>query len=157
MSASWTIEGLEATVTLIVAVSAAELFNQANWQRVFAAKNETELKKGFAGGFVLVFFVILFFGIMGMLALAGDYEAYATYQKYAYLSFFDLLEPLPQFFYYLTLMFVACLCASTVDSLQNAMIALFSKDFMSIARICTGTSEETARGKACSKVSERSE
>lgn len=146
LAASWTMQGFEAAITLCIAVIAAELFNQANWQRVWAAKDEEQLKKGFLGGFVLVFLVIMFFGIMGMVALAGDYEAFATFEKLPYLSFFYLLEPTPTFFYYLTLIFISCLCASTVDSLQNAMIALFSKDVMAIARLVTGT-KESAKSK----------
>jgi len=154
-AASWTLEGFEATVTLIIAVWAAEMFNQANWQRVWAAKDDTEMRKGFFGGFVLIFFTMLFFGILGMVALAGDYEAYANYEKFSYLSFFDLLEPLPTFFYYLVLIFITALCASTVDSLQNAMIAIFSKDVMSIARLVAGKSEseddDKSMGKTCGK------
>lgn len=50
------------------------------WQRVWAAKSTGDMRKGFAIGSFLVFLLMMFFGIMGMLAYANDPEAYNTYQ-----------------------------------------------------------------------------
>ena len=61
----------------------AEMFNQATWQRVWAAKSVKDMRRGFAGGSFLVFLLMMFFGIMGMIAYANDPEAYDNYEKYA--------------------------------------------------------------------------
>lgn len=59
------------------------MFNQATWQRVWAAKSIHDMRKGFAGGCLLVFLLMMFFGIMGMIAYANDPEAYDNYEKFA--------------------------------------------------------------------------
>ena len=45
LASSWTAEGLMAFVTLVIAVLSAELFNQATWQRVWAAESVPAMKK----------------------------------------------------------------------------------------------------------------
>lgn len=46
----------------------AEMFNQSTWQRVWAAKSVNAMRRGFMLGSFLVFLLIMFFGIMGMIA-----------------------------------------------------------------------------------------
>jgi len=93
-ASNWTADGFYTMVILVIAVLSAELFNQATWQRVWAAKDTTAMRRGFGLGSVLVFFLMMFFGIMGMISYANDPESYDTFSKYAYLAFFDLLLPL---------------------------------------------------------------
>ncbi len=38
LASNWTGEGAMAAVTLIIAIGSAEMFNQARWQRVWAAE-----------------------------------------------------------------------------------------------------------------------
>ena len=61
----------------------AEMFNQATWQRVWAAKSVKDMKRGFMLGSVLVFLLMMFFGIMGMIAYANDPQAYDNFEKFA--------------------------------------------------------------------------
>ena len=42
LASNWTVEGLQAAVTLVVAIASAELFNQGNWQRVWAAESRCQ-------------------------------------------------------------------------------------------------------------------
>ena len=63
-----------------------------------------------------------------MLAYANDPEAFNNFEKFAYLSFFSLLEPLKKGWQILVLILVTCLCASSVDSLQNALACVFSQE-----------------------------
>ena len=133
---SITIDGFYALVSLFIAVASAEMFNQGNWQRVWAAKDVDSMRKGFFLGSFLVFMLMMFFGIMGVIAVANDPTSYANYSKLAYLAFFDLLQPLGAGWNYLVLLFVTALCASSVDTLQNGIISVFSHDILSIPR-CT--------------------
>ncbi|GMH59935.1 hypothetical protein TL16_g09355, partial [Triparma laevis f. inornata] len=132
-----TLDGFMAMVILFLAVSSAEMFNQGNWQRVWAAKDVPSMRKGFFLGSLMVFFLMMFFGIMGIIAVANDPVSYATFQKFAYLSFFDLLEPMGAGWNYVVLIFVTCLCASSVDTLQNAIVSVFSHDILQIPRCQT--------------------
>ncbi len=45
MASAWTVEGLMACVTLFIAILCAELFNQATWQRVWAAESVPAMRK----------------------------------------------------------------------------------------------------------------
>eukprot|EP00979_Chaetoceros_neogracilis_P008017 scaffold1752_cov267-Chaetoceros_neogracile.AAC.3 len=131
-ASNWTADGFYAMVILVIAVLSAELFNQATWQRVWAAKDTTAMRRGFGLGSVLVFLLMMFFGIMGMISYANDPESYDTFSKYAYLAFFDLLLPLGQGWHILVLIFVTSLAASSVDSLQNGITSVLSADFLNL-------------------------
>lgn len=126
----WFSKGFEALVTLWIAIISAELFNQGNWQRVFAAKSDADLRKGFGLGAFLVMVVMLFFGVMGTIAYSRDRAAYDGFEKLAYLSFFDLLRELPRFWHYVTLALVTTLAASSLDTLQNGLASVLSNDLL---------------------------
>lgn len=130
LASNFTADGVYAAITLIIAIACAELFNQGNWQRVWAAESIPALRKGFFLGSIMVFFLMMFFGVMGMLAYANDPQAYDSGEKLAYLSFFDLLEPLHQGWHILTLVLVTALASSSVDSLQNGVSSIFSRDLI---------------------------
>jgi len=132
LASNWTTEGLQAAVTLVLAIAAAELFNQGNWQRVWAAESVSAMRKGFAMGSVMVFLLMMFFGVMGMIAYANDPEAFDNGDKFSFLAFFYLLEPLKVGWQILTLILVTSLAASSVDSLQNGLSCIFSRDLVKI-------------------------
>lgn len=130
VAANFTADGFYALVTLIIAIISAELFNQATWQRVWAAKDTPSLRKGFGLGSTLIFFLMVFFGIMGMIAYAKDPESYDSFAKFSFLAFFDLLAPMAKGWHILVLIFVTSLAASSVDSLQNGITSILSHDFL---------------------------
>ena len=131
-AANWTGEGAKAALTLILAIASAELFNQSTWQRVWAAKDEVVMRRGFMLGSVMVFFLMMFFGVMGMIAYANDPEAYDNFEKFSFLSFFDLLAPLSEGWHIVTLLLVTALAASSVDSLQNGLSSIFAHDILKL-------------------------
>jgi len=90
------------------------------------------MRKGFAIGSLMVFLLMMFFGIMGMIAYAKDPISYDTFAKFAYLSFFDLLEPLPKGWHIIVLLLVTALAASSVDSLQNGIASLVAADVLKL-------------------------
>jgi Na+/proline symporter len=57
------------------------MFNQSTWQRVWAAKSVKDMRRGFFGGSFLVFLLMMFFGIMGMIAY-GKWVANFTRMSY---------------------------------------------------------------------------
>jgi solute:Na+ symporter, SSS family len=130
LASNFTSEGFQAAITLIIAISCAELFNQGTWQRVWAADSVHSLRKGFAIGSVLVFGLMMFFGVMGMISYAKDPYSYENGLKYAYLSFFDLLLPLGEGWHIITLILVTALATSSIDTLQNGIMCVFSHDLV---------------------------
>ena len=46
VASQWTTDGLTAAVTLFLAITCAELFNQGTWQHVWAAKSVADMRKG---------------------------------------------------------------------------------------------------------------
>lgn len=131
-ASNWTADGFYAMVILFIAILSAELFNQATWQRVWAAKDTQSLRRGFTIGSLLVFLLMMFFGIMGVISYAKDPDAYDNGVKYAYLAFFDLLLPLQTGWHVLVLIFVTSLAASSIDSLQNGITSVLSSDLINI-------------------------
>lgn len=111
-------------------VSLAEMFNQANWQRVWAARSVPDMRKGFLLGSFFVFLLMMFFGVTGMIAYALDPVAYDTFEKYAFLAFFDLLEPLSNAWHIIVLILVTALAASSIDSIQNGLTSIFAHDLV---------------------------
>jgi len=130
LASNATVDGVMAGVTLIIAVLCAELFNQPNWQRVWAAEDNSALRRGYLYAFPFIFLTMLFFGIMGMIAYGKDSESYDSFDKLAYLSFFDLLAPLHPFWHGLVLILVTAFCASSIDSLQIGIVGVFNKDIL---------------------------
>lgn len=130
LASNWTVDGFMAAVTLILAVLSAEMFNLGTWQRVWAADSDRSMRRGFAAGSVMVWLLMMFFGIMGMIGYANDPDAYNSGAKFAYLSFFDLLEPLSNAWHIVTLVLVTALTTSTVDTLQNALLSTLSSDLI---------------------------
>lgn len=127
-ASSWTLEGLMALVTLCIAILCAELFNQATWQRVWASESTSAIRKGFGLGCFMIFILMMFFGIMGMIAYSKDPVAYDTFEKFSFLAFFDLLLPLGNGWHTLVLILVTALAASSLDSLQNGLNSIFYRD-----------------------------
>ena len=64
--------GIEFGVTLIIAILAAEMFNQGSWQRVYTMRDEGTLRKGFLIAGVVVLPVIFLTGMFGILAVGMD-------------------------------------------------------------------------------------
>lgn len=133
-ASNWTAEGGMAAATLILAIASAELFNQGTWQRVWAAETVPVMRRGFALGSFMVFLLMMFFGVCGMIAYANDPTSYDSDPptKFAALAFFDLLEPLKPVWHIFTLILVTALAASSVDSLQNGLSSIFSRDLIKI-------------------------
>lgn len=128
-----TTSGFTVMVTLIIAVLAAELFNAGQWQRVYAAKSTQDLRKGLAFGAALIFIVMWFFGVLGVIAaakFADDFANPDVSYKFHYLAYFYLAENLAKGWHVLILIFATALCVSSVDSIQNGLTSVLYRDIL---------------------------
>ncbi|MGJ9403501.1 sodium:solute symporter family transporter [Arthrobacter sp. KK5.5] len=111
--------GVEAALTLVVAVTATTLFHNGYWQRVWAARDGRALGRGAVLGAVTRFPVVFAAGMVGLLA-----AAYGVSLGEPPAPFFALLDFQPQWVLALVLMLTLALVASTVDTLQNGLAAV---------------------------------
>ena len=111
--------GVEAGVALVLAVTAANLFHQGYWQRVWAARDTAALARGAGLGAALSVPVVLVAGLAGIVA-AG----WAPDLGDPPVPFFALLTELPAWMLAAVLVLGVSLVASSVDTLQNGLAGL---------------------------------
>ena len=111
--------GVETAAVLLIAVTAANLFHQGYWQRMWAAADERVLRTATAWAAGLTFVTVLAVGLTGLVA-AGLGEPSVP--------FFDVLAGLPAGIRLLVVVLAVALVASSVDTLESAMAALVSQD-----------------------------
>ena len=109
---------------LVVAITAAEMFSQGNWQRAWASEDEKSLKKGAITASLIVFPLIFVMGFLGT-SVAGQG---ALSEEEAAVSFFYLIEDIGLFFVVAFVILSIALVCSSADTLQNAIIASISRD-----------------------------
>ena len=110
--------GLESAVTLVLAVTAANLFHHGYWQRVWSARDEAALRRGAWIGAAATIPLMLVAGGLGVLAGAagvGDVPA---------LSVFALAARLPAGLVAVVLVLGVALVASSVDTVESGLAAL---------------------------------
>lgn len=112
-------QALSVALTLVIAVTAANVFHQGYWQRVWAARDGGALSQGALLGGVTTVIVVAVVGGLGMLAAMsglplGDPP----------IPFFALLGKAPAWLAPPALLLAVTLVASSVDSLQNGIASL---------------------------------
>ncbi|MDB9526189.1 hypothetical protein PN498_09345 [Oscillatoria sp. CS-180] len=116
--------GIKFGATLVVAVIAAEMFNQANWQRVYACKNNLVVRRSFLGSFVFILPMLFISGLLGILAmhfgLSGDRAFFLLIQALA----------LPSWVTIAVLILVLALVMSSLDTLLNGIASVFTTDLI---------------------------
>ena len=117
-------ETLKSGLALLIAITAAELFSQGNWQRTWASRDDDALRRGAFLAAALCFVAVLVMGFLGTV-VAGDGAVADPSAAFFYL--FDGYPALLLAFF--VVMSIALVCSS-VDTLQNAIIASSSsQDF----------------------------
>ena len=125
---SWSIgsmsymDSFESGLALIVAITAAEMFSQGNWQRAWASESDEALTKGawFAAGMALPLVFVM--GVLGtVVAGKGAVEDPSA-------AFFYLIEDAGVLFVAAFIVLAVALVCSSVDTLQNAVVASVSRD-----------------------------
>ena len=121
------IDGLRFGATLLIAVIAAELFNQSNWQRVYACRDDTTVRRAFLGSSLVILPLIFLSGLLGVIAAGYDMVGAA--------SFFDLLQSLNISNWLLgaVILLAVALVMSSLDSLLNGISAVFTSDLLRLS------------------------
>jgi Na+/proline symporter len=116
--------GLKFGATLVIAVIAAEMFNQANWQRVYACKTDTVLRRSFLGSFLVILPILFIAGLLGILAMHFGFNDDR--------AFFSLLQELglPGWVSLTVLVLVLALVMSSLDTLLNGIASVFTTDLL---------------------------
>ena len=114
--------GVTTALTLIIALTAANLFHHGYWQRVWAARDDRALRRGALIGAAATMPLILIAGGLGVLAAgAGVVEVPA-------LAVFSLAGQLPDWLMAGVLVLGIALVASSVDTLENGLAALIATE-----------------------------
>ena len=116
--------GLEFGLTLIVAVLAANMFHQGFWQRVYTARDETALRRGFAVAGAVVIPMIIIAGLMGIMAVGKD--AVGADPSIALFSL--VLEVMPPWAAIGVLLLALVLVMSSLDTLLNGIASTVTSD-----------------------------
>ena len=118
------VDGIKFGATLMIAIVAAEMFNQSNWQRVYACRNDKTVRRAFWGGALAVLPIILISGGLGLLAMHFGFNDDR--------AFFSLLNQLslPLWVTILVLVLALALVMSTISALLNGIASVFTIDLM---------------------------
>ncbi|MEL0167419.1 MAG: sodium:solute symporter [Pseudomonadaceae bacterium] len=110
---------LSVALTLIIAVTAANLFHQGYWQRLWAAQDASALGRGAVIGGVATVLVVAVVGGLGILTLMSGADIGSPP-----IPFFAMLRDAPSWLALPALLLAITLVASSVDTLQNAIVSL---------------------------------
>tara|TARA_B110001450_G_scaffold6870_1_gene7069 strand:- start:154 stop:1140 length:987 start_codon:yes stop_codon:yes gene_type:complete len=112
-----------AGLTFFIAVAATNLFHQGNWQRVFAAKNNSTLKSSLIYSSVIIFFIVFWMGYSGLISYSLNSKVIPD------LAFFDLILREKNSLVVIAILILAMsLTLSTIDTLINAISSLLIVD-----------------------------
>jgi Na+/proline symporter len=118
------VDGLKFGASLLIAILAAEIFNQSNWQRIYACRDNATVKRAFTGSAIAIFPMILLAGGLGFLAMNFGFNDDR--------AFFSLLQKLslPLWFVMTVLVLALALVMSTLSSLLNGIASVFTIDLI---------------------------
>ena len=116
------LDGIKFGATLIIAILAAEVFNQSNWQRIYACRTDQTVQRSFLGSALVTLPLIMVAGGLGLLAAHFGFNDDR--------AFFSLLErlSLPLWFVMTVLVLALALVMSTLSSLLNGIASVFAVD-----------------------------
>lgn len=110
---------LAVALTLVIAVTAANLFHQGYWQRVWSARSDQALGRGALLGGVTTVVVVAVVGLLGIAAATSGLDLGSPP-----IPFFAMLKGAPAWLSLAALVLALTLVASSVDTLQNALASL---------------------------------
>jgi Na+/proline symporter len=116
--------GLRFAATLIIAIVAAEVFNQGNWQRVYACRDSRVVRQSFLGSAILILPMILIAGLLGLMAVSFGLQGDT--------AFFELLQQLsvPNWVLVTVIVLALALVMSSLDTLLNGIASVFTLDLL---------------------------
>ncbi|WP_111497192.1 sodium:solute symporter family transporter [Marinobacter bohaiensis] len=112
-------DALAVALTLVIAVTAANLFHQGYWQRLWAASSDRALGRGAVLGGITTVLVVALVGGLGIAAAASGADL-----GNPPIPFFAMLGQAPGWLSLAALVLALTLVASSVDTLQNGLASL---------------------------------
>ena len=112
-------DALSVALTLVIAVTAANLFHQGYWQRLWAARDPRAFSRGALIGGAASVVVVALIGALGLLAIASG-VALGTPP----MPLFALVGAAPPWVALAALVLAVALVASSVDTLQSGLVSL---------------------------------
>jgi Na+/proline symporter len=110
---------LSVALTLVIAVTAANMFHQGYWQRVWSASSEKALSRAAWLGGLTTVVVVAVVGMVGVWVAATGRDMGSPP-----IPFFTLVAAAPAWLALPTLLLAVALVASSVDTLENAMASV---------------------------------
>jgi len=130
-------DSFESGLALVVAITAAEMFSQGNWQRAWASESDEALKHGAWFAAALVLPLVFVMGVLGtVVAGQGAVDDPSA-------AFFYLIDEAGTLFIAAFIVLAVALVCSSADTLQNAIVASLTRDLsdgrmdLRFARIAT--------------------
>ena len=130
-------DSFESGLALVVAITAAEMFSQGNWQRAWASESDEALKHGAWFAAALVLPLVFVMGVLGtVVAGQGAVDDPSA-------AFFYLIDEAGTLFIAAFIVLAVALVCSSADTLQNAIVASLTRDLsdgrmdLGFARIAT--------------------
>ncbi len=116
--------GIKFGATLVIAVIAAEMFNQANWQRIYACRDAVVMRRSFLGSFVIILPLLFLSGLLGILGMHFGFNDDR--------AFFSLVQALalPGWVTMGVLVLVLALVMSSLDTLLNGIASVATTDLL---------------------------
>jgi len=125
---SWSIgsmsymDSFKSGLALVVAITSAEMFSQGNWQRAWASESDEALTKGAWLAAAMVLPLVFVMGVLGTVVAGRGYVEDPS------AAFFYLIDDAGVLFIASFIVLAIALVCSSVDTLQNAIVATISRD-----------------------------
>ncbi|MEO0870195.1 MAG: Na+/proline symporter, partial [Cyanobacteria bacterium J06642_11] len=123
------IDGIRFGATLFIAIVAAEVFNQGNWQRVYACRDNQTVRRAFLGSAVVILPLIFIAGLLGVLAVPlAELQPDIVGET----ALFGLLSQLgmPGWVIAMVIVLALALVMSSLDTMLNGLASVFTLDLM---------------------------
>lgn len=127
--------GLTFGLYVMIAILAANLFNQGIWQRVFAAASDSTVRRSFSIAAVTVIPMIFLPGLFGIAAVGLDLIQSPTDGSIAF--FLVLLEAFPAWIVFFITLLALLLVMSSADTMLNAIASIVTADMSLITETVT--------------------
>ncbi len=109
-------------LALVVAITAAEMFSQGNWQRAYASEDDEALQKGALLAAGMAFPLVFVMGVLGTVAAGQGGVSDPS------IALFYLVDGTSNLIVAAFIVLVVSLVCSSTDTLQNAIVASVSRD-----------------------------
>ncbi|ESA34824.1 sodium-solute symporter [Leptolyngbya sp. Heron Island J] len=125
------ISGIRFGATLMIAIVAAEVFNQGNWQRVYACRDSQTVRRAFLGSAVIILPLIFIAGLLGVLAVP---LAEVQPDIIGETALFGLLNQLamPGWVVVSVIVLALALVMSSLDTMLNGIASVFTLDLIRV-------------------------